>query len=203
MDTAFDLAAHHPWVVVLGGPNGAGKSTAAPEILRDVLSVTEYVNADVIAAGLSGLDPDGAAVAAGRVMLTRLRELAHQRAAFAFETTLASRSFASWIDDLRTHGYHFRMIYLWLPNADVAVARVRQRALLGGHSVPEATIRRRYERGLRNLFDLYLPLADSWVLYDGSSTRGPRLVAGSVRSRLQEIVDERTWQAVRRSAGVE
>ena len=201
-DTWFDLAAHHPWVVVFGGPNGAGKSTAAPTILRDVLAMTEFVNADVIAAGLSGLDPDRAAVAAGRVMLARLRELADQRAAFAFETTLASRSFAPWIDQLRSRGYHFHQIFLWLPAPDAAVARVRQRVALGGHSVPEETIRRRYVRGLRNLFDLYLPLADSWALYDGSGTGGPRLVSRGLRGQPEETVDAGTWRRIRLAAGV-
>ena len=201
-DTWFDLAAHHPWVVVLGGPNGAGKSTAAPTILRDVLAMTEFVNADVIAAGLSGLDPDRAAVTAGRVMLARLRELADQRAAFAFETTLASRSFAPWIERLRTTGYHFHQIFLWLPSSEAAIARVRQRVALGGHSVPEDTIRRRYARGLSNLFGLYLPLADSWALYDGSGSGGPRLVARAVRSGPQETVDEGAWQRIRLAAEV-
>lgn len=201
-DTAFDLAAHRPWVVIVGGPNGAGKSTAAPEILRGVLGMTEYVNADVIATGLSGLDPDGVAMAAGRVMLARLDELAGQRADFAFETTLASRSFAPWVERLRASGYHFRLTVLWLPTPDAAVARVRQRVLLGGHAVPEDTIRRRYARGLRNFFELYRPLADSWALYDGSSSNGPRLIASAVPGRPQEIVDEETWQAVQASQAI-
>jgi len=199
-DTAFDLAAHRPWVVIVGGPNGAGKSTAAPEILRGVLGMTEYVNADVIAAGLSGLDPDGAAVAAGRVMLARLDELAGQRADFAFETTLASRSFAPWVSRLRASGYHFRLTFLWLPDADAAVARVRQRVLLGGHAVPEDTVRRRYARGLRNFFELYRPIADSWALYDGSKRSGPRLIARARPARPQEIIDEETWKVVQDSA---
>ena len=195
-DTPFDLAAHRPWVVIVGGPNGAGKSTAAPEILPGVLGVNEFVNADVIAAGLSGLAPDRAAVTAGRVMLARLRELASQTADFAFETTLASRSFAPWIERLRGRGYHFRLVFLWLPSADAAVARVRQRVQLGGHSVPEDTVRRRYGRGLRNFFHLYMPLADSWSLYDSSSSGGPRLVATAAPGRPREILDEATWQAV-------
>ena len=200
MDTAFDLAAHRPWVVVVGGPNGAGKSTAAAEILRDVLGVADFVNADVIAAGLSGLDPDGAAVAAGRVMLTRLRELAAQRADFAFEVTLASRTFAPWLKVLRAGGYHVCLVYFWLASADTAVARVRERQRLVGHSVPEETVRRRYARSVSNFLELYLPLADSWAVYDNSGSIKPRAIARARPDRPSEIIDGPTWQAIRSSA---
>ena len=110
-----------PSVVILAGPNGAGKSTAAPELLQGELSVREFVNADVIARGLSAFDPDGAAIAAGRVMLARLDELAHQRQSFAFETTLASRSFAPWLRDLRASGYAVHLFFLWLSSPELAV----------------------------------------------------------------------------------
>jgi predicted ABC-type ATPase len=144
-----------PDVVMLAGPNGAGKSTAAPALLRDILSVNEFVNADVIAQGLSAFEPERAAPAAGRIMLARLRELARQRESFAFETTLASRSFAPWIAGLKSEGgYKFRLVFLWLPSPEAAVARVAERVRAGGHDVPEATIRRRYAAGLKNFFTL-------------------------------------------------
>src|ERR1044071_7909514 len=94
-----------PTVVILAGPNGAGKSTVAPALLRGALAVHEFVNADVIARGLSAFDPESVAIAAGRIMIARLRELARQRASFAFETTLASRSFAPWLRGLSSDGY--------------------------------------------------------------------------------------------------
>ena len=200
MDTAFDLAAHRPWVVIVGGPNGAGKSTAASVILRDVLAVADFVNADVIAAGLSGLDPDGAAVAAGRVMLARLRELAAQRSDFAFEVTLASRTFAPWLQELRAEGYHVCIVYFWLASADEAVARVKERQRLGGHSIPEETVRRRYARSVSNCFELYLPLADSWAVYDNAGKVGPKLIARARPDHPSEIIDAVTWQAIRSSA---
>jgi len=112
-----------PSVVILAGPNGAGKSTAAPELLQEELAVSEFVNADVIARGLSAFDPDRAAMAAGRVMLARLNELARQRESFAFETTLASRSFAPWLRDLRASGYAVHLLFLWLSSPELAVAR--------------------------------------------------------------------------------
>ena len=114
----------------------------------------EFVNADLIAQGLAGFDPERAALPAGRVMLQRIRELAKQRVSFAFETTLASRSFARWLAELVRTGYQFHLVFLWLPSADFAVDRVADRVRLGGHSVPEATVRRRYAAGLRNFFGL-------------------------------------------------
>lgn len=153
-----------PSVVVLGGPNGAGKSTAAPALLQGALAVNEFVNADVIARGLSAFAPESAAIAAGRVMLGRLHELAAQRVTFAFETTLASRSFAPWLRSLRVSGYEVQLVFLWLPSADFAVERVAARVRAGGHNVPAETVRRRYHAGLRNFFSLYEPVASSWRL---------------------------------------
>jgi len=165
-----------PSVVILAGPNGAGKSTVAPALLRGALAVNEFVNADVIASGLSAFDPDSAAIAAGRVMLARIRELASQRVNFAFETTLASRSFAPWLRKLVTSGYTAHLVFLWLPSADFAFDRVAERVRTGGHNVPSETVRRRYAAGLRNFFQLYQPLVSGWVMYD-SSGPVPRPVA--------------------------
>src|SRR2546428_12586241 len=114
-------AIDRPSVVVISGPNGAGKSTVAPRVLQGTLAITEFVNADVIARGLSAFNPEGAAVAAGRIMLERLRELAAQRASFAFETTLASRSFAPWIKTLIETGYEFHLVYVWIASPDLSV----------------------------------------------------------------------------------
>ena len=136
-----------PSVVILAGPNGAGKSTAAPALLQGALAVDEFVNADVIARGLSAFEPDRVAIAAGRIMLARLDELAAQRVDFAFETTLATRSFAPWLLGLTLSGYDVHLFFLWLSSADLAVARVADRVRAGGHHVPEAVVRRRYSAG--------------------------------------------------------
>jgi predicted ABC-type ATPase len=146
--------ADHPHVVVLAGPNGAGKSTAAPALLAGTLGLTDFVNADVIARGLSAFRPQDAALEAGRIMLERLRSLASLQASFAFETTLASRSFAPWIADLRRQNYVFHLVFLYLPGPEAAIARVAERVRSGGHDVPVETIRRRYTAGLRNFFHL-------------------------------------------------
>lgn len=159
-----------PNVFVIAGPNGAGKSTAAPLLIGKRLGIHEFVNADVIAAGLSGFAPERVAVEAGRVMLRRLDELADAGADFAFETTLASRSFAPWIARLRAQrGYRFHLAFLWIPSGEMAVQRVSGRVHHGGHSVPHDDIGRRYQRGLANFFNLYSPIADSWVMHDNSS----------------------------------
>ena len=195
------MAEPPPSVVVLAGPNGAGKSTLAPDLLQGALAVTEFVDADVIARGLSAFDPTSAGIAAGRVMLKRLQELAHQRVSFAFETTLASRSFAPWLQRLTRVGYQFHLVFLWLPSADFAVARVADRVRLGGHDVPEETIRRRYAAGMRNFFGLYRPMATSWRVYDSSTGPAPRLVAYGRGRKVSGIRDRRVWRLMAQERG--
>ena len=187
--------------MILAGPNGAGKSTAAPALLQGALAVTEFVNADVIARGLSAFDPNSVAIAAGRVMLTRVRDLADQRTDFAFETTLASRSFAPWLHDLRTVGYAVHVFFLWLPSADFAVQRVADRVRAGGHDVPEQTIRRRYRSGLVNFFKLYEPIASTWRLYDASAPE-PRPIADRLESQPRRVYDEAVWRLTQQQKDV-
>jgi predicted ABC-type ATPase len=184
-----------PNLVILGGPNGAGKTTASKALLRDTLSVTEFVNADAIARGLSGFQPAGSAIAAGRIMLEQLRALAEKRADFAFETTMASRSFAPWLRELAASGYRIQALFLWLPSPELAIHRVRERVRAGGHDVPEETIRRRFARGIRNFQELYRPLAQSWRVYDNSSGPGPRLIASGRASGAERIFDAERWRA--------
>ena len=188
-------ARHRPHLVVLAGPNGAGKSTAAPALLRGQLGVTEFVNADTIARGLSAFSPERAAIEAGRIMLVRLRQLAAQQRDFAFETTLASRTFAPQISRWMQGGYAFHLIFLWLPSAEFALARIRERVRLGGHDVPEETVRRRYRRGLANFFGLYQPLATTWRFYDNSATR-PRLIARGERTGRINVSNAELWSRI-------
>jgi len=181
-----------PHVILLAGPNGAGKSTVAPRLLRGALRVQEFVNADTIASGLSAFSPDSEAFQAGRVMLRRLSELSKRRKTFAFESTLSARSFAPWLKRLKTGGYKVRIIFLFLPDLRLAIERVRQRVRLGGHDVPVQVIRRRYYAGVRNFFDLYMPLADQWKVYDNSGL-APKLVAigsrDSLHARIVAVLD--------------
>lgn len=151
-----------PLVVVLAGPNGAGKTTSAAHLLRGALAVDEFVNADTIAQGLSAYRPESAAVTAGRVMLDRLRFLAHEHRDFAFETTLAGQGHARWLQNIRADTYRAHLIFLALPAAELAVARVAERVRQGGHDVPEAVVRRRFVAGLRNFFEVYRTIVDGW-----------------------------------------
>jgi len=191
------MSEKNPHVIVIAGPNGAGKSTTAPMLLKGTLGVTEFVNADVIAQGLSAFQPERAAFHAGRVMLERLHFLAKERVDFAFETTLASRSFAPWIAKLKQSGYTFHLVFLWLPSTDFAVARVAERVRMGGHHVPEETIRRRYNKGIENFFRLYRPLSVTWRLYDNSEPSWPRIVADGRGDANETIYDPKTWSLIR------
>jgi predicted ABC-type ATPase len=189
------METEQPRVIILAGPNGAGKSTAAMDFLQGTLGVLEYVNADAIARGLSGFQPERAALEAGKITIRRLHELAQQRAHFAFETTLASRSIARSITEWRRSGYALHLLFLWLPSPDMAVKRVLDRVRLGGHNVPEETIRRRYHRGLHNFFHLYRPLADHWRFYDNSNPTGMRLIAAGDRHG-ETVQDPETWEQI-------
>ena len=190
------MTRRRPLVIVIAGPNGAGKSTTAPSLLRDALQVSEFVNADAIAGGLSAFRPDSVAIPAGRAMLERMQHLAEARADFAFETTLASRSLAPWLARLKRRGYHVHVLFLWLESADLAVDRVAARVRVGGHDVPEGTVRRRYERGLRNLFHLYLPLTDSWQVFDNSRLGPPRLVASGREEWAERVANASQWRRI-------
>ncbi len=183
-----------PQIIIIAGPNGAGKSTLAPLLLRDKLKLTEYVNADTIALGLSAFAPESAAIEAGRVMLKRLHDLAAQRKSFAFETTLATRSYAKWLKALMGQGYDVHLIYLWLRSPEIAIARVQERVRVGGHDVPEATIRRRYKRGVENFFALYESLATSWSVYDHSLMNAPHCLAMKEAQAAPVFFEANLWR---------
>jgi predicted ABC-type ATPase len=191
------MAQPQPKVVVLAGPNGAGKSTAARQVLRGVLDVPHFVNADSIAKGLSEFEPERAAFQAGRIMLTRMRELSGSRSDFAFETTLATRSYAPWLLLLQQEGYRVLLVFLWLPTVELAIARVAERVSNGGHNIPEPTIRRRYRGGLINFHTLYLPLADDWWFVDNTFVGRPQLIAQGVRNGPPDIYLPTEWLAAK------
>jgi predicted ABC-type ATPase len=190
-----------PRILMIAGPNGAGKTTVTPRILEKAYEIAEWVNADVIAQGLSGLRPEAAAWQAGRVMIDRLRELAEQRQSFAFETTLAGRSYARWMEPLITSGYEFHLFYVTVESSDMCIARVARRVRAGGHHVPDDVVRRRYSASLRNFFDLYRPMADSWTVYDNSGEREAQLVATGAHNDTMVIADQRIWDRLEESLG--
>lgn len=165
-----------PTLYIIAGPNGAGKTTFARQFLAGESADLEFVNADSIAQGLAPYNPESAAMAAGRLMLIRLRELAAQRVSFAFETTLSGRAYRPLLKEMRDAGYRVELDFLWLPQPYQSIDRVARRVTQGGHHIPEEVIRRRHPKGLQNLFSLYRPLLDRWSLHD--NTQSPaRLIA--------------------------
>jgi predicted ABC-type ATPase len=158
-----------PNVYVVAGPNGAGKSTFARLFLPDYADCREFVNADLIAAGLSPFNPESLAIQAGRLMLERIEALAQARVDFGFETTLAGRGYTDLFRRLKSLGYRIHLFFLWLPSPEMAVARVQERVRSGGHHVPEEVIRRRFAKGLANLFQIYTPIVDAWQVFDNSA----------------------------------
>ena len=181
-----------PTVVVLGGINGAGKTTSSQALLADQLAVMCFVNADTIARGLNAIRPESVALSAGKIMLTRLRELVVDRADFAFETTLSGKTYLPFLRSLRENGYIVELYYFWLRSADLAVSRVRARVRRGGHDIPEATVRQRYQRSLTNFWTGYRREADAWYLYDNSD-ESTVLVAAGHRGAEPTIGDMTSW----------
>lgn len=155
-------------IVVVAGPNGAGKTTFAREFLPQEADCPVFVNADLIAAGLSPFAPQDAAAQAGRLMLHELARHFAAGASFAFETTLSGRAYMQHIRAWRAAGYRVKLIFLQLDDVGTAIRRVAQRVRQGGHHIPEETIRRRFVAGLENFQRLYKPLVDSWALYDNT-----------------------------------
>lgn len=158
-----------PRVLIIAGPNGAGKTTFAREYLPAEGDCPVFINADLIAAGLSPLNPEAAALRAGRLMLEEMERYFHARESFAFETTLAGRGYLRHVRRWQDSGYRVKLLFLKLASEEEAIARVAERVRQGGHSIPEPVIRRRFRAGWRNLA-LYRELADSWVIYDNSGS---------------------------------
>jgi predicted ABC-type ATPase len=165
-------------ILMIAGPNGAGKTTFAQEFLPGEAGCPIFVNADLIAAGLSPFTPELAAVRAGRIMLDQIHEHVRKGESFAFETTLSGRIYMRLIPRWQAQGYVVKLFFLQLPTPEMAIARVHQRVAAGGHNVPEDVIRRRFDAGLRNFSQIYKPLVDEWVLYDNSGDEPVRLDEG-------------------------
>lgn len=155
-------------IVIIAGPNGAGKTTFAREFLPHEANCPDFINADLIAAGLSPFKPEEVAFRAGRLMLEEIHEKIRQRKSFAFETTLSGRIYVKLLQECRVNGYHIVLVFLSLPTADIALTRVATRVIQGGHNVPEADIRRRFDAGLKNFHKVFKKLVDVWTLYDNS-----------------------------------
>ncbi|MDR1344696.1 MAG: zeta toxin family protein [Tannerellaceae bacterium] len=177
-----------PYLYVISGCNGAGKTTASYTILPEMLKCKEFVNSDEIAKGISPFNADSIAVAveAGRIMHRRIKELIAAGETFALETTLATRSVVKLMQGAQEKGYYVTLLYLWLNTPDLAVERVKMRVAAGGHNIAESTIRRRYGSGIRNLFELYLPASDYWMITDNSMSP-MEIIAKGFKNERKEI----------------
>ncbi len=191
-----------PFVMVIGGINGAGKTTAAESVLCGELDVAHFLNADLIAKGLSPFNPALADITAGEILLKRLEDFGSKRESFGIESTLAGRSLARRLSDLQAGGFQIHLVYVYLRSSDLAIERVATRVKLGGHHVDEATIRRRYDASVRNFFTHYRPLAATWTFLDNSELGDPQCLAkGAYNKVLSVEVRDRWEQVVSRHAG--
>lgn len=157
-------------VIVIAGPNGAGKTTFARSFLPEEAQCPRFINADLIAAGLSPFMPELAAIKAGRLMLDEIHACAARGENFAFETTLAGMAYLRHIALWRTSGYRVSLYFLSLSSVDIAIARVAERVRQGGHDVAESVIRRRFAAGTRNFERHYRGAVDDWARYDNSGS---------------------------------
>lgn len=155
-------------IIIIAGPNGAGKTTFARSFLPKEAQCPRFINADLIAAGLSPFDPEGAAIRAGRLMLQEISMCVKRGESFAFETTLSGLSYLRHIRQWRSEGYHVSLFFLSLPNAETAIERVAERVRQGGHDIPATVIRRRFAAGLKNLEQVYKSAVDTWAVFDNS-----------------------------------
>ncbi len=175
---------------ILAGCNGAGKTTASYTILPEILNCDEFVNADEIAKGLSPFKPEDVAIQAGRLMLERVQYLLQKGANFSIETTLATRSYAKLVHQAHSLGYEVSLLYFWLSSPELAIERVAQRVQEGGHNIPEQVIRRRYWLGIKNLFEIFMPIVDSWSLIDNNDIHNRQVVADNNQIFDESLLEE-------------
>ena len=179
---------------IISGCNGAGKTTASYTILPEMLNCDEFVNADEIAKGLSPFNPESAAIQSGRLMLERINKLIECGDDFAFETTLATRAYKNFVIKAQDHGYQVTLLFFWLRSQELAVKRVETRVKEGGHNIPEVTIRRRYENGLKNFFGIFETIVDEWILIDNSGE--PYEIIAQKNNSVISVKNEGIWESL-------
>jgi predicted ABC-type ATPase len=176
-----------PNLYIIAGPNGAGKTTFARKFLPQYVECLEFVNADFIAGGLSPFAPERAAIHAGRLVLEQIHSLAERGVDFGFETTLSGKTYVKLLQGMKKSGYLVHIFFLWIPNVELALERIKLRVRNGGHHIPEAIVRRRFSRSLPNFLRIYKPLVDSWAVFDNSGDV-PKMI-GFEESGKIEILD--------------
>ncbi len=183
---------------IIAGCNGAGKTTASFTILPEILACKEFVNADEIAKGLSPFQPEKVQIESGRIMLSRINELLDTDENFAFETTLASKSYRTKIQKAQQKGFNVILLYFWLQNIDLAIERVRTRVLEGGHNVESHVIKRRYKNGIKNLFNIYIPIVDEVMIFDNSEGKY-ELLAEKTKETQIDVLNKFKFNQIKQS----
>jgi predicted ABC-type ATPase len=185
-------------IIIIGGPNGAGKTSAAHELVPRELEIREFVNADEIARGLSPFNAEHAALAAGRLMIDRMKTLVRAGESFAFETTCAGRAYGPWLRDCKARGWRVALLFLWLPTPEAALERVARRVREGGHAIPRDVVIRRWKAGLANMRNLYLPLSDGAQIHDNSD--GTRILIAERTPDAPLVVHDATrWAMIEKA----
>jgi predicted ABC-type ATPase len=174
---------------IIAGPNGVGKTTFARKFLPKYANCKNFVNADLIAQGMSPFSPEAAAIRAGRLVISEISFFSQRQVSFGFETTLSGRSYLSLIQRLKKKGYRVHLFFLFVEGVKVALSRIKERVLKGGHDVPETVVRRRFDRSARNFFREYQPLVDSWYLFDNTGTK-PVAIAFKKGTKLRIMKHE-------------
>ena len=181
-------------VYIIAGPNGSGKTTFAKRFLPDYAKCPNFVNADLIAGGLSPFSPRSAAIKAGKLVLGQIHEFAKSGVDFAFESTLAGKLYVNFFKDLKQKNYKLHLFFLWIPDVDLAIARIKDRVAEGGHDVPVQDIRRRFKRSTCNFFKLYQPLVNSWMLFDNAGSV-PALIAKGKNAQIS-VIDQELFEQI-------
>ena len=181
---------------IIAGCNGAGKTTASFTVLPQMLECKEFINADEIARGLSPFQPEKVAIEAGKLMLKRIDDLLQQGVSFAFETTLATKIYKQKILLAKTIGYKITLVFFWLRSAELAKNRVKIRVAAGGHNIENEVIERRYISGIRNLFDIYLPVADEVFIFDNSDSTQEIIARQDINKNIT-VIDEVKYQKIK------